>query len=42
VKAVEIAKKWTPEIEAKLSSLFGNAPEANVNHKTFQKFPSRR
>jgi voltage-dependent potassium channel beta subunit len=42
VKAVDLYKKLTPEIEERLEKLLSNRPDAGFNPKTFAPFPSRR
>ena len=42
VKAVEIYKKITPEIEEKIEKLFNNRPDPGFNFKTFGPLPYRR
>lgn len=40
--AIEVAKRWTPEIEKKIEELMQNAPPAAINYRTWQPFPGRR
>ena len=42
VKALDLLKQFTPEIDEKLEKLLNNRPETGINYKTWQKFPSRR
>ena len=42
--AVEVLKKWTPELEAELNEILGNLPEKEMNWTVFppQEIPHRR
>lgn len=40
--AVEVAKRWTPEIEKKVEDLLQNTPSAQMNFRTWELFPGRR
>lgn len=42
VKAVEIYKKLTPEISAKIEEILGNRPKTPMNYLTWSPFPPRR
>jgi len=42
VKAVEVYKKFTPEIDERIEKLLDNKPETGTNFKSFNKLPSRR
>jgi voltage-dependent potassium channel beta subunit len=42
VKAVEVYKKITPEIEAKIEELLNNRPKSAMNWKKWSPFPPRR
>lgn len=42
VKALEIAKKWTPELEARIEEALGNAPEMPTEFPGFGPAPQRR
>jgi voltage-dependent potassium channel beta subunit len=42
VKAVDMYKKLTPEIDARIEKVLNNRPDAGFNPKTFAPFPSRR
>ena len=35
LKALELYRKWTPELEERLEGLLANTPEAPLNVKTF-------
>jgi len=42
VKALDIYRKLTKEIDEKIEGLFGTRPKTGVNFKTFQPLPARR
>eukprot|EP01017_Pseudomicrothorax_dubius_P045457 TRINITY_DN785_c0_g2_i1.p1 TRINITY_DN785_c0_g2~~TRINITY_DN785_c0_g2_i1.p1 ORF type:complete len:358 (-),score=123.96 TRINITY_DN785_c0_g2_i1:132-1205(-) len=42
VKALELLKNWTPEIEKKIEEVLGNAPPSVLDPKNWQPKPSRR
>jgi len=42
VKAVELSKKFTPEIEKRIEELLGNRPDPSMDWKNGKKFPPRR
>jgi len=42
IKALDMVKKLTPEIEEKIEKLLGNRPETGKNYKSLAPFPSRR
>lgn len=42
LKAVDILKKYTPEIDAKIEEIFGNLPTGGFSRTTFQPEKSRR
>ena len=42
VKALEVAEKWTPEIEERINNLLKNEPEMPVHYRTFAPWPARR
>jgi len=42
VKAVEIYKKFTPEIDERIEKLLDNRPDPGMNFKSFSKLPYRR
>lgn len=35
LKAIDLVKKWTPEIDAKIEALLGNKPDAEWDFKNF-------
>lgn len=35
IKALELAYRWTPEIEDKVNKALGNEPEADINFRTW-------
>jgi len=39
---LEVAKKWTPEIEAKIEDLLKNKPKGDLDAKTFTHIKGRR
>jgi len=41
-KAIEVYRKFTPEIDEKLETLLNNRPDPGVNWKTLAKLPNRR
>jgi aryl-alcohol dehydrogenase-like predicted oxidoreductase len=42
VKAVELLKRYTPEIDRKVEDIFKNLPTGALIHSTLQLTPSRR
>jgi len=42
VKAIEIYKKFTPEIDEKIEKVLGNRPETEIDFKKGQRVPPRR
>lgn len=40
--ALELMKKWTPELEKKIEEVMQNKPEPQTNFRTWQPFPDRR
>lgn len=40
--AIDVAKRWTPEMEKKVEEVMQNMPEPPLNWRTWQNFPSRR
>jgi len=42
VKALDLLKQFTPEIDAKLEKLLGNRPDPGTNFKSFTPLPYRR
>lgn len=42
MKALDVYKKWTKEIEEKVEALLGNAPEADLDFRVFKPIPNRR
>ena len=42
LKAIEVAERWTPEVEKEISDLLANAPELDQNFRTWTSKPSRR
>ena len=42
LKAVELATKWTPELEEKLGGILANQPPSVISMLTFQPYPARR
>ena len=42
IKALEIASKWTPEIEERINTALGNEPKRETNWLNWMPFPSRR
>eukprot|EP00826_Nyctotherus_ovalis_P012220 TRINITY_DN1320_c0_g1_i14.p1 TRINITY_DN1320_c0_g1~~TRINITY_DN1320_c0_g1_i14.p1 ORF type:complete len:362 (-),score=75.39 TRINITY_DN1320_c0_g1_i14:158-1243(-) len=40
--AIEVAKRWTPEVEKKIEDLMQNTPDPEVNFRVWKSFPSRR
>ena len=42
VKAIQVYKKITPEIEERIDHILGNKPEASINFRTWEPRPSRR
>lgn len=42
VGALDVLKKWTPEIEKKIEEIFGTLPQAEFNWRTWKALPDRR
>jgi len=42
MKALEILKMWTPEIEAKCNSIINNTPEQEFDYPKYQMIENRR
>lgn len=42
LKSLEIASKWTPELEEKMSNLLDNSPSTAMDFNTFSPMKSRR
>jgi aryl-alcohol dehydrogenase-like predicted oxidoreductase len=42
LKAVELLKKWTPEIEKRINEIFNNDPEADMDFRKWGDMASRR
>jgi len=42
LKALEVSQRWTPEVEKQISDLLGNAPEPEMNFRTWTPKASRR
>ena len=42
IKALELYKKWTPEIEKRCNEILGNAPEPDLDWRKWTPLPSRR
>ncbi len=42
LKALEVAERWTAEIEKEISDLLRNHPEAELNWRTWKENESRR
>ena len=42
MKALEIARKWTPEIETKFNTIINNNPDLPLSLLTFSQPPNRR
>ncbi len=42
LKCLELVKKWTPEIEAKCEEIMGNAPEMELDWRTWAPLEMRR
>jgi aryl-alcohol dehydrogenase-like predicted oxidoreductase len=42
LKALELYRKWTPELEDKLEAILGNTPDVPMNIKTFTPMKSHR
>lgn len=42
IKALELYKKWTPELEKQITTLLGNAPEPDMDYRRYGPLPSRR
>jgi aryl-alcohol dehydrogenase-like predicted oxidoreductase len=41
-KCLEVMQKWSPEIEARIDKILGNAPEATINYRAGAPLASRR
>jgi len=42
LKALELYKKWTPEIEAKCEAILQNGPQPTMNMRELRPYKSRR
>lgn len=42
VKALDVYKKWTPELDAKVGAILDNAPTAKTNYSNFSPGAKRR
>jgi len=42
VKALEVAYKWTPELEERINKVLENQPEADIDFRTWTPMKSRR
>ena len=42
MKAVDVLRKWTPEIHEKCEKILANAPEPELDWKTFTPVAGRR
>lgn len=42
VGAIEVVKRWTPEVEKKIEAVLDNTPPTPLNPRTFQNFPGQR
>ena len=42
LKAVDVMKKWTPEIEKKIEEIMQNKPDAPLNWRYWKPMPARR
>ena len=42
MKALELYKKWTPEIEKKVRDAFSNDPDVDMDWRTWRPLPNRR
>jgi len=42
IKALDMLKKWTPEIDEQIEKLLGNRPDPGTNFKSFTPLPYRR
>jgi len=40
--AIDVVKKWTPEIEKKMEEIMGNKPPQPLNWRTWSPLPDRR
>ncbi len=40
--AVDVLRRWTPEVEKKLADILKNTPEQPLNWRSWQPFPERR
>ena len=42
LKALDVMKKWTPEVEKKIEEVMQNKPETDLNFRYWTPLPSRR
>ncbi len=42
IGAVELVKRWTPEIDKKMEEIMQNTPQPPLNWRTWQPLPQRR
>lgn len=42
LNALDVAKRWTPEVEKKIEELMQNKPKPDINYRTWEPFPDRR
>ncbi len=42
LRAIDVARKWTPEIEKRVEEVMGNQPEPPMNWRTWTSMPNRR
>lgn len=42
LKALDMMNKWTPELDAKCSEILGNAPEVDMDWRSWSPMPTRR
>jgi len=42
LKALDLMKVWSTEIEGKVNAILNNEPEADINFRDWAPFPSRR
>jgi len=42
MKALDVLKKWTPELEARIEKILNNRPVDEFNWRTYSNYPSRR
>eukprot|EP00826_Nyctotherus_ovalis_P051213 TRINITY_DN6388_c0_g3_i4.p1 TRINITY_DN6388_c0_g3~~TRINITY_DN6388_c0_g3_i4.p1 ORF type:complete len:148 (+),score=46.76 TRINITY_DN6388_c0_g3_i4:48-491(+) len=42
LEALEVAKRWTPEIEKKIEDFMQNTPQPATDFRTWKPFPGRR